>query len=158
MRTLLLACFFCFSLPAHAQLPKWKITDVENYIASSKDDVLVINFWATFCKPCIAEIPGFIRVVEKHRADSVKLLLVSLDMPSQYPNVPAFIRKHNFNAQHAWLNETDADYFCPKIDPKWSGAIPATLIVNTRTGKRLFFEEEMEEERLQEIISGMLRP
>lgn len=158
MRTLLLALFSCITIVSSAQLPKWKITDVENYISQSKDDILIINFWATFCKPCIAEIPGFIEVANKHKADSVKLLLVSLDMPSQYPKVPAFIKKHKFDAQHAWLNETDADYFCPRIDPKWSGAIPATLIVNTATGKRLFFEEEIEQDRLEELLTEIRKP
>ncbi len=125
-------------------IPKWKITDVVEYMESGKDEVLVVNFWATFCKPCVAEIPDFIKLVEKYKAANVKLILVSLDLPSYYPaRVASFAKKHKFNTDIVWLNETDADYFCTKIDAAWSGSIPATVIVNKKKGYRKFFEEEM---------------
>ncbi len=129
---------------AHGQtIPKWKITDVEKYMGQ-KDAVLVINFWATFCKPCVAEIPSFISITNNYKKENVKLLLVSLDLPSYYPaKIASFSKKHNFRTSIAWLNETNADYFCPRIDPSWSGSIPSTVIINTKTGYRKFFEEEM---------------
>ncbi|HMJ46361.1 MAG TPA: TlpA disulfide reductase family protein [Ferruginibacter sp.] len=126
-------------------IPKWKITDVENYITTKKDQVLVINFWATFCKPCVAEIPSFIKITNQYKKEGVKLLLVSLDLPTYYPaKIASFAKKRKFNSSIVWLNETNADYFCPRVDPKWSGSIPSTLIVNTKTGYRKFIEEEME--------------
>ena len=138
-------CLAVMSFTSNSQLPKWKITDVENYIKTKKDQVLVINFWATFCKPCIAEIPFFIRITNQYKKDKVKLLLVSLDLPSYYPKkIAAFAKKQKFTADITWLNETNADYFCPRVDSSWSGSIPATLIVNTKTGYRKFMEEEME--------------
>ncbi|MDB5203881.1 MAG: hypothetical protein JWQ27_3290 [Ferruginibacter sp.] len=127
-------------------IAKWKMTDVEKYMKAKNGEVLVINFWATFCKPCVAEIPSFISITEKYKADNVKLLLVSLDLPSFYPaKVAAFAKKNNYNTHIVWLNETNADYFCPKLDPKWSGSIPATLILNTKTGYRKFFEDQIPE-------------
>ncbi len=145
---------------AYAQtIPKWKITDVENYVAKEENDVLVINMWATFCKPCVAELPGFIKVVDLYKKQNVKLLLVSLDLPSFYPNkIASFAKKHKFNSNIVWLQETDADYFCPKIDKAWSGSIPATLFINKKTGYRKFLEEEMSaaifEKELQAAIKG----
>ena len=146
MKKLLIA--FCFSLFAAAafcqNIPKMKITDIEKYIKSSADEVLVLSFWATFCKPCVAEIPSFISITNKYKSSHVKLLLVSLDLPSYYPaKILSFAKKHHLNTNIAWLNETNADYFCPKIDAQWSGSIPATLIINTKTGYRKFFEEEI---------------
>lgn len=134
-----------FVLAAFCQnIPKMKITDIEKFIDSSADEVLVLSFWATFCKPCVAEIPSFISITNKYKSSHVKLLLVSLDLPSYYPaKISSFAKKHNLNTNIAWLNETNADYFCPKIDAQWSGSIPATLIVNTKTGYRKFFEEEI---------------
>ena len=126
------------------EIPKWKITDVEKYMGT-KDEVLVINFWATFCKPCVAEIPSFIKITNQYKSQNVKLLLVSLDLPSFYPTkIASFAKKHQFNTNIVWLEETNADYFCPKIDKSWSGSIPATLIINTKTGYRKFFEEEID--------------
>lgn len=141
----------CFSFAQ--QIPKWKVTDFEKYVAASKDEVLVINFWATFCKPCVAEIPSFIAVTEKYKADKVKLMLVSLDLKSEYPSkIAAFAKKHRFNTNIAWLDETNADYFCPKVDAKWSGSIPATLIINTKTSYHKFFEEEMTKEEFEKEL------
>lgn len=126
------------------QIPKWKIEDVVRSFSGENDTTYVVNFWATFCKPCIAEIPDFISIVDKYKSKKVKLLLVSLDLPSYYPEkIKAFAKKNNYNTHIAWLNETNADHFCPVIDPKWSGAIPATIIVNNKTGYRKFFEEQV---------------
>lgn len=138
-------------------IPKWKITDVERTIAESRDEVLVINFWATFCKPCVAEIPFFIRTVEKYKSSKVALLLVSLDLPSFYPKkIAAFAKKNHFRASIAWLDETNADYFCPRVDTAWSGSIPATLVINKKTGFRKFAEEEMSQESFEAIIQQAL--
>ena len=145
-RTLLMLFIGATALTAQSQqIAKWKITDVENYITTSKDEVLVINFWATFCKPCVAEIPSFIKITDQYKSQHVKLMLVSLDLPSYYPaKIASFAKKHQFNTNITWLAETNADYFCPKVDKSWSGSIPATLIINTKTGYRKFVEEEMD--------------
>ena len=143
-RSLLLLGFIAVVALAKAQpIPKLKITDIEKMMAKS-DSVLVINFWATFCKPCVAEIPHFISIAKKYEAQKVKLILVSVDLPSYYPSkISAFAKKYRFNTNIAWLNETDADHFCPKISEKWSGAIPATIMINTKTGYKKFFEDEL---------------
>ena len=143
-------------------IPKWKIEDVVRSYSAKNDTVYVVNFWATFCKPCIEEIPHFLRLAEKYKSQKVKLLLVSLDLPSNYPaKIAAFAKKNNYNTQIVWLNETNADHFCPMIDPKWSGAIPSTIIVNNSNGYRKFKEEEMSAEELEtslkEAIGGNAR-
>lgn len=138
------ACVCITVLAAAQHIPKLKMADVVKNFDQKNDSIYVINFWATFCKPCVGEIPGFIQVANKYRSQKVKLLLVSLDLPSFYPKrIATFAAKNNFKTNLAWLEETDADYFCPMIDKAWSGAIPATIIVNTKTGYRKFFEAEM---------------
>ena len=140
-------------------IAKWKIEDVVSSYSAKNDTVYVVNFWATFCKPCNEEIPDFIRIVEKYKSQKVKLLLVSLDLPSYVPvKLPAFIKKNNYKTNHVWLNETNADHFCPLIDAKWSGAIPSTIIVNNNTGYKKFVEDQMTaadfEKALKEAIGG----
>ena len=126
------------------KIAKWKIEDVVKSFSAKNDTVYVVNFWATFCKPCNEEIPDFIRLVAKYKTQKVKLLLVSLDLQSYVAvRLPAFIKKNKYNTNHVWLNETDADRFCPMIDAKWSGAIPATIIVNNKTGYRKFFDDQI---------------
>ena len=144
-RKYLLTAFLLCSFFANAQsIPSWKITDVVNYYSKKTDSVYVINFWATFCKPCIAEIPYLQRITKQYEDEKVKLLLVSLDLAAYYPaRIAKFAKTNNFTANITWLNETDADYFCTIIDKKWSGSIPATLFVNSRSGYKKFFEQEL---------------
>ncbi len=126
------------------KIHQWKITDVVKFFSAKNDTTYIVNFWATFCKPCNEEIPHFIKLVEQYKSKKVKLLLVSVDLSSYLSKkLPAFIKANKYNTHHAWLNETNADYFCPKIDSRWSGAIPSTLFVNNKKGYRIFFEGEM---------------
>src|SRR5215510_9301400 len=116
------------------ELRKIKAVELEQIIKDSRHP-LIINFWATWCQPCVEEIPYFLDEVKKHRNDSLTILLVSLDFKEAFPTaIEKFMDKRKFKAPAAWLDETNADYFCPKVDPKWSGAIPATLFINNTTG------------------------
>ncbi len=139
-----------------------KATDLEKIIAESEGP-MIINMWATWCKPCIEEMPYFLEEVNMHNAanpkDSIRLLLVSLDFRSAYPEgIRLFAKKRKVSAPIAWLDETNADYFCPKLDPKWSGAIPATLFVNKRKkGYRKFVEEQLSHAQLKEEIMAILQ-
>lgn len=143
-----------FVMTSNSQpIAKWKIEDVVRSYSAKNDTVYVVNFWATFCKPCIEEIPDFIRIVNKYKAQKVKLLLVSLDLPSYYPaKIAAFAKKNNYNTNIVWLNETDADHFCPAIDEKWSGAIPATIIVNSKSGLKHFAEDQIKATEFEAIL------
>ncbi len=138
------------------EVKKVKIGELEKIIADSKTP-LIVNFWATFCKPCIEEIPYFQKLVKAHEKDKAQLLLVSMDMSDDYPKIAPFAIKRNFTSPIIWLNESNADYFCPRIDAKWSGGIPATLFVNNKKGIKKFVEDQLSEERLEKEIVEMLR-
>ena len=149
------AFFFCLGVFGQ-EIKKVKITDIEKTIAESKTP-MIINFWATWCKPCLEEIPYFMEETKKHSKDSLQLLLVSLDMEEDYPaKIKKSISKNKISFPVYWLDETNADYFCPKVDPKWSGAIPASLFINNKTGFRKFIEEQLSHEELQKEIKAML--
>jgi thiol-disulfide isomerase/thioredoxin len=136
-------------------IKKVKITEVEEYIKNS-DHPIVLNCWATWCAPCIEEIPCFMQTVKQYSDQKVELLLVSCDFPKSYPNkILELIKKKQFEATFFWLNETDADYFCPKIDPKWDGTLPSTLFVNTQTGYRKFFGRPMTDRQI-DLETGRL--
>ncbi len=148
-----------FIMGAQAQeIAKWKIEDVVRSYSEKNDTVYVVNFWATFCKPCIEEIPDFILLAEKYKSQKVKLILVSLDLPSYYPKkIADFAKENNYHTNIVWLQETDADYFCPMIDEKWSGAIPATIIVNNSIGYRKFLEDQISPEELESILQMAIK-
>ncbi|HMO60868.1 MAG TPA: TlpA disulfide reductase family protein [Ferruginibacter sp.] len=156
---LILASFaFTFNAVKAQHIPSWKITDVVQYYSKTTDSVYVVNFWGTFCKPCVAELPFIQSIIEKYVAEKVQLLLVSLDLKAYYPaKIKQFAKERQVKAPIVWLNETDADYFCNAIDTKWSGSIPATIFVNSRTGYRRFYEEEFTPETFEAALIEALR-
>jgi thiol-disulfide isomerase/thioredoxin len=148
-----IALIFCSSVNAQS-IQKLKSTELDSIIAASNTP-LIVNFWATFCKPCVGEIPHFQKLAE---ANNVRLLLVSLDLEEEYPKgIAAFAKKRKFTAPVAWLNETNADYFCPRIDSSWSGAIPASLFINNKTGYRKFIGDEISSAIFSKEIEAMLK-
>ena len=153
---LTIAALFISSFIFGQEIKSVKATDLEKIIAESKTP-LIINMWATWCKPCIEEIPYFLEEIKDHRKDSLKILLVSLDFKEAFPDaILSFAKKREINAPIVWLDETNADYFCPKIDAKWSGGIPATLFINNKTGYRKFVEEQISHKQLKKEIMAIL--
>lgn len=154
---LFIICFFCClqSLQSQVVMPM-KITELETLIRDTRVPMLV-NFWATWCKPCLAEIPGFEETVKKFSKDSLQILLVSLDSREDFPEgIVKTVNQRHFTSPLAWLDETNADYFCPKIDSSWTGAIPASLLVNPKTGQRKFFEQPLTPQKLEKEIMAIL--
>ena len=135
-----------------------KITELEKTIRESKTP-LIVNFWATFCVPCLQEIPYFQEIARQYKSNDVSLVFVSLDMREAYPvKVNNMAIKLNLTYPVVWLDETNADYFCPKIDTSWTGGMPSSLFVNNATGYHKFFEEPLSKEKLEKEIQVMLSP
>ena len=143
---------------AKAQTPvqKIKVTDLQDYIAKS-DHPLIVNFWATFCAPCNKEIPYFQSTAARYKDEGVELILVSLDLPDYFPvRIGDFAKRQGYTARLMWLSETDADYFCPKVDPHWSGGIPCSLFIDNATHYRRFFDRQLTEPQVDIEIKEML--
>ncbi len=150
-----MSLFLC-SFISGQEIKSVKAVDLEKIIAESKTP-LIINMWATWCKPCVEEIPYFLEEIKDNKKDSLTILLVSLDFKEAFPqDISLFAKKRKFTAPIVWLDETNADYFAPKIDAKWSGAIPATLFINNKTGYRNFVEEQISHEQLKKEIKAIL--
>ncbi len=141
---------------AHAQVEIVTLARLEKVMSSSKDTVYVINFWATWCKPCIEELPYFEEAHTFYATSNVRILLVSLDMPSELERtlVP-FIQKKKLQSEIVLLNEPDPNIWIDKIEPTWTGSLPATLIFNGSSKKRMFFEKQISKEELFSTIQQM---
>ena len=137
------------------------VVEVLNYNAlepllNRKDDTTyVINFWATWCAPCIKELPYFEEALSHYRDSNVKVILVSLDFPDKLDSklIP-FIEKHKLKAEVILLDDPAENTWIPAIDQSWSGALPATLIYNK--SKRSFFEQSFTKEELFNEINKFI--
>jgi thiol-disulfide isomerase/thioredoxin len=141
---------------AGQEIPRWKLADLENIIRNSNQP-LILNFWATFCKPCLEELPYFQELSAQYKDSGLKLVLVSLDLPEDYNKIKTFAEKHHVNATIVYLDETNADLFCPVVDKDWSGSIPASLFINNKTNYRKFFEAKISKAILKEEIKSMIK-
>jgi len=112
-------------------------TGIAPYLELEGSKTYVVNFWATWCAPCVKELPHF-EMLQANYKDSVEVILVSLDFPQQYETkLKPFIQKHNLKSKVVVLDDPDMNSWIPKVDPQWDGAIPVTLIYNA--SKRLFY-------------------
>ena len=141
---------------AHAQVEIVTLARLEKEMSSSKDTVYVINFWATWCKPCIEELPYFEEAHTFYATSNVRILLVSLDMPSELERtLLPFIQRKKLQSEIVLLNEPDPNIWIDKIEPTWTGSLPATLIFNGSSKKRMFFEKQISKEELFSTIQQM---
>ena len=144
--------FTLTSLPLQAQsVEVIKFPELENIINKPADKVKVINFWATWCRPCMKELPYF-EAAQKERAEELQVYLISLDDVEKLDSrVQPLVERKNMSSIVKLLDETDYNAFIDKVDPRWSGAIPATLVIFG--DERRFVEGEMTEEELNQLIT-----
>lgn len=127
----------------------------EHYLHKENDTVYVVNFWATWCMPCVAELPNFERLNAEYKGKKVKVLLVSLDMKKQVQkSLLPFIKRKNIKSEVVFLNDPNADAWITKVDSSWSGAIPATVIYSK--DKRKFYEQSFTFESLEKELKQFL--
>ncbi len=167
-RLIILLLLICFSCEASAQnaaypkplktfvkdgisIPVYDFKTFEPFLKISNDTTYVVNFWATWCMPCVAELPHFEKANKVYKHKKVKVILVSLDMKKDVETkLPAFIKKKKLQSKIVYMNDPDANSWIMAVDKSWSGAIPATVIYNAY--KRKFYEQSFTFEELDSEI------
>jgi thiol-disulfide isomerase/thioredoxin len=122
---------------AAAQAPRLTPLDESLYrsiTASGRGSVVLVDFWATWCVPCRAEMPALVKLAARHRGQGLKLVTISCDEPEQEAGALAFLRQHGAPPPVYIKRVKDDDRFINSIDPKWSGALPG-LFVYDRQGR-----------------------
>jgi len=149
---ILLILLFAATFSRGQQAELIKLPQLQTLIEEKSNQVKVINFWATWCAPCVKELPLF-EALNKEREDT-KVILVSMDIDLD-PNpekVYKFMARKKVQSQVVILDERDPNSWINKIDKSWSGALPSTLFINTTNGKRKFVEREMHPGDLEKFI------
>lgn len=126
--------------------------EFEEMMNTPSDKIRVFNFWATWCAPCVKEMPYFEKVAAED-AD-IELIFISMDDGRKPERVTSFIEKRSVKAPVFLLNDVDYNKWIDKISPEWSGAIPASLFIKPNNEK-VFHEGEVTESELKELISKL---
>lgn len=129
--------------------------ELKPFLETTSDTTYVINFWATWCAPCVKELPYFEKLYHQYSGKNVEVILVSLDFPNKYEShLKPFMAKNHLKARVIALDDPNSNQWIPQIDPNWSGAIPATLIYNK--DKRRFYEQTFTYEELESELKKFL--
>ncbi len=125
--------------------------EFEPYLHFDNDTTYVINFWATWCVPCVKELPEFEKFHKESVNKKIKVILVSLDSPSRIESsLLPFLDKKNISAKVLLLNDPNQNVWIDKVDPAWSGSLPATMIYSG-SGKK-FFEMELDYDFINKTV------
>lgn len=154
--TLFVSVFFSFKVPAqNGDLKVIDVSKLEQIMVQSEGEQLkVINFWATWCKPCIKELPYFVNA--QSQFPEVEFIYMSIDFSENSSKAEKFAQKKKLNPSGLYLiDDVDYNSWIDKVSSDWSGAIPATLIM--KDGKKYFYEKEFHEGELEELIRQKLK-
>lgn len=145
MKHLLIVSFLFYCMISYSQSIKvWKIEDLEKRVKNNSDTTYVVNFWTTWCTPCVKELPAFDTINAAYANAPIKVILLSLDFKEDLEKkVQPFVQIKKVQSEVIILDEINGNYFIPKISDAWSGALPATWIINTKKSINRFFEKKI---------------
>ena len=135
-------------------IPTVNLEGLKAHMLAQGDTLTVYNFWATWCRPCVAELPYFEQLNKEYADKGVKVVFASLDFPDQYERMVKFTEKKGLQAELLHVDEADQNALINGISPRWSGALPATVIVGP--GVYTFKEQSFTYEELSEWVDGIL--
>ncbi|NCG03871.1 MAG: redoxin domain-containing protein [Bacteroidetes bacterium] len=143
-----LCCLSC-TTTSKKEVTSLSYDELKPMLFQKGNKTYVVNFWATWCAPCVKELPYFEAI---NQNENVDVLLVSLDFPKHKESrLLPFIKKHQLQSKVVHLDDTNENFWINAIDSTWSGAIPATLIYNQN--KRMFYEQSFTKDELNQIIN-----
>jgi thiol-disulfide isomerase/thioredoxin len=146
-------------IAASAQKTVKSITfkELEQFLNKQGDTAYVVNFWATWCKPCVQEMPFFEEAGKIYKEKNVRILMVSLDFEEdKKKKLLPFIKNRNIENEVVLLKDTDYNSWIGKVDKSWEGNIPVTLIYNPAKNYRVFWPNALHLNELKQLIDKAL--
>ncbi len=130
-----------------------RLSQLQAKIQGEKERIQVINFWATWCGPCIKEMPLFEKLQADRKDILVRLVSLDIDLDPNPDKVRSFVARKKITSEVIILDERNPNEWIDKVEKSWSGAIPATLLINNKNGKRKFVERALQEGELEKLIA-----
>ena len=131
--------------------PLPEVEDAEIARLSMSGGIVVINFWATWCAPCRAEIPALNRLHDRYPA--VRFVGINLDDPENEGAIPGFLKKYPIQYEKLRRIGSHFDVTTSAMDPDWKGGIPATFIF--QNGHRIFSKiGEIDEKQMESALEN----
>lgn len=137
-------------------IPVMDYDEFRSLLWQDSDTTYVFNFWATWCLPCVKELPYFIQLDSLYEEQPFKLVFVSLDFKKDYlKKLQPFAKEKGIHDQVVILEDNRSDYWINDIDDSWGGSIPATLVY--KRDRRAFYERTFHDvNELSDIVEPFL--
>jgi thiol-disulfide isomerase/thioredoxin len=157
---LLLATLLTAPAAAPAPAPvRIDVAEVAAILAAVKApgaQAVLVNVWATWCEPCREEMPDLIRYYREHRADGLRLVLISADDDDQRDAVARLLGGLGFDGP-AFIKRGNDMTFIDALDPRWQGALPATFLYDGHGEKKRSWLGSVTYDDLRARVSGLLK-
>lgn len=155
---ILVSLLFCRQSGVAQDILFIKPADLARWQNHPSDTVFVLNFWATWCAPCVAELPVFEKLTAEYHNQAVKVVLVSADFKRSVETaLKPFVRKQQLKSRVVFMDEPDANLWVNQISKDWSGAIPATLVISKPRGFEWFHEGQLTYKKLNKSVKKALK-
>lgn len=102
---------------------------VAKLVKNEGKNLLLVNLWATWCGPCVAELPELVTINRMYRHRNFRLVTISIDEPEKKEAAVDVLRKNHVAATNYLLETKDRDQFAESLDKEWPGPIPYTLLI-----------------------------
>lgn len=116
--------------------------DLTKLRANATDKIVVVNFWATWCGPCVHEMPDLETTYRMYRQRDFDMVMVSANMPDERAGVLKMLEKQHASAPNLIFGSTDIDVMQKAFDPKWDSGVPYTVLL--APGGKVLYEEQGE--------------
>jgi thiol-disulfide isomerase/thioredoxin len=115
---------------------------LKNKIKNRNGKILFVNFWATWCEPCVEEFPDLVKIYNKNKNSSFEFLSVSVNLPSEIESkVKPFLKEQAADFPVVVTEEKRSEEIINMINPDWDGTVPATIIYDENGNRKEFFAE-----------------
>jgi thiol-disulfide isomerase/thioredoxin len=147
----IVACTFVLIGACSSKVRVERLNDAAIEELPSQHQTVVLNFWATWCQPCVEEIPLFIKLQKEH--PEIRVVGISMDELNQESQVQLFAQNHRMNYRVALRDGDDFEKMVNSIDPQWIGVLPATFVF--KNGSRVYSKTgAITEKELQQAIAN----
>ncbi len=144
------------AIPARPALPAITPTHLKQFLKKQKGHVVLLNFWATWCGPCVAEFPDLVKIAQSYQSKGLRFVTVSGDQPSDASRADLFIHLHHAKAQSFIKSPGDIVAYAKAFDPHWDGSLPRTYLLDKTGSIRFVFAGRVNDATLKADLAKLL--
>jgi thiol-disulfide isomerase/thioredoxin len=152
----LMGLVVCSSVQAAPKIVPAKVETVQSAIRKPGARAVLVNVWATWCEPCVEEMPDIVRAYRAHKADGLRLVLVSADDEDGRAEAEKFLAAQGVDVD-SFMKVGDDMAFINGLDPRWTGALPASFLFDGRGRVVQFWPKQVTHQELTTKLTELLK-